>query len=236
MKLLLVLLLTLFAYVQATSTIRSVLVYATNSTYKGRLIGTNTTTNANCSSARPATCISSTTFSLLARSDLKLADIPVNQTVPVIWYTNSLIMAVNWRAMWTLAQGTSWYIQTAVVSIMGSVGANQTYWTGAGANGEIVDLLSSCGGNWTINNTANVGLTATNDVNWMNYTQLSCELSRPFLCACNSYTVPIQASLNTDMTWAVVVGVIAVVVVIALVMGMIFNVKKNAGKMKVLND
>lgn len=221
MKVFLVLALFLVNYVViATTTVRSVMLFATTSSFKGRLMGTNTTTNTNCTSVKPAWCTSSGAFSLLARSDLNLADLPVNKTVPVIWYSTNLTMAATWPGLFTLASGTTAYIWTAVTNVLGSVGQNQTYWTGAGADGRYIDAQSSCGGNWSSNLTGNVGLTGSNDFNWLNYTQTSCELSRPFLCACESFATPLSASNGIGQnTPAVIGGVIAAIVVLAMIIG-----------------
>ena len=225
MKLLLFILLGLFAYVESTSVVRSVVMYTTSASFKGRLLGTNTTTNANCTSIKPSICTSSGAFSLLARSDLNLANIPINGTVPVIWFSNNLTMASTYAALWSLAQGTSWYIQTAVSNITGVSGSNATYWTLASETGAYIDAQSSCGGNGSMNFTGNVGLAGTNNALWMNSTQLSCELSRQFLCVCESYATPITVSSNVgNDTPAVIGGVIGAIVGIALIFALAFYV------------
>jgi len=204
----------------STTTQRSVMLFPTTASFKGRLIGTNTTTNTNCTSVKPAGCMSGGAYSLLARSNLNLVDLPVNKTVPVIWYSTNITMQSVWASLFQLFGSTSWYVWTAPTGVLGSVGQNQTYWTGAGADGNYIDAQSSCGGNWSSNLTGNVGLTGTNDFNWLNNTQLSCELSRPFLCACDSFVTPLYVGNNAGSnTPAVIGGVIAAIVVLAMIIG-----------------
>jgi len=163
----------------------------------------------------------STPKSLLARSDLNLSAVSINGTVPVIWYSNNLTMASTYAGLWTLAQGTSWYIQTAVTNVLGSVGQNQTYWTGADQNGNYINAASSCGGNWTVNTTGNVGLTGTNDGGWMNYSTppICGVVARPYLCVCESFATPLSVPNNIGSDTPVVIGcVIAAIVVVGMIL------------------
>lgn len=212
------LLLLVVSQVFATSTQRSYALFGTTDQFKGRLLGTNTTTNTNCTSAKPAICMSGGAFSLLARSDLNLSALPLNNSFPVIYAVNNLTMASSFLGLFTLAESTTYYLLTAVTSILGSVGMNQTYWTFAGADGNYIDAASSCGGNGSSNLTGNVGLTGTFDYRWLNSTQISCELSRPILCICPSFATPIPVSNGYGNDTGVLIGsCIAAIIGMALV-------------------
>lgn len=220
MKVLLFVFFVLVSYVvHATTITRSVMAYYTPALL-GRTIGSQAVGDALCLSHRPnnSAIAASTPRALLCRSNFDVADMTsVNLTVPVIWYTNNITMASTYSALWTLQQGSIWYILTAVTGVLGSVGQNQTYWTGCSERGVYIDEDSSCGGNWTINSTANVGLTGTNDGRWMNSSRAGCYLTRPMLCVTDSYITPIPFAFNSDgATPAVIGGVIGAIVVMAM--------------------
>lgn len=205
----------------ATTVVRSVAMYATTNATLGTSVGSVTLSNAFCTTHKPSICTSTAAKSLLARSDLNLSAVSINGTVPVIWYSNNLTMASTYAGLWTLASGTSWYIQTAVTNVLGSVGQNQTYWTGADANGNYINAASSCGGNWTVNTTGNVGLTGTNDGRWMNYSTppICGVVARPYLCVCESFATPLSVPNNIGSDTPVVIGcVIAAIVVVGMIL------------------
>lgn len=217
----------------ATTTVRSVVLYPTTSKYAGRSIGNVSVTAAACLAQKPAsTCTPTAPVAFLGRSSgtTNLSALAVNNTVPVIWYANNYTMADRLALLFRLRPSSYWYIRVPVTSVVGSVGANQTYWTGVGADGLYISDASSCGGNWTVNLTGNVGLTNTNDKNWLNYTQTSCETPLPYLCACDSYLTPVflpdsvvDIGLIVGPTVGLFCGVVLFILIVAAYSGSFKN-------------
>jgi hypothetical protein len=187
----------------ATSTVRSVAIFAANAT-KGRLIGSAAVANSMCTALKPAICIGNA-VAMVGRSNLNVSTNTLNGTVPVITAVNNYTMCDNFADCFVLKAGP-FFIKIGL-SMLGSVGANQTYWTGVNDLGNFVEDNAACGGNWTVNTTGNVGVTYVQDGRWLNYSREACENARPYLCKCESYATPNNFVPNGPDTVGLGVGI-----------------------------
>ncbi len=154
---------------------RNVLIFVTQTTYSGNLIGISGA-NAKCQSDANATGLTGYTIKALISDASQNAKnvLPVAQQVqPVYRLDGTTQIAANWAALWNTA------------AILLSKSVTETYgefWTGSETNGNVA--TSTCN-NWTEGTavgSAMVGRYNNTDYNWIAYGPRSCEVYRKLYC------------------------------------------------------
>jgi hypothetical protein len=212
----------------ATTVVRSIAVYATTNSSQGHSINTVVTANGICLAHKPAICTSTAPVAMLGRLTVNISTNTLNDTVPVINAVNNVTICYNFADCF-VSKWKGYFLRSPFLDL-----TRTNYWTGSDALGKYVGEAESCGGNWTVNTTANIGYTNTRTSAWLNGGSAACYLSKPFLCKCESYATPITPDGDHGNymvgVWVGVGVTIGVVVLLILTYGGIWSYKNLSGK------
>jgi hypothetical protein len=171
--------------VYATTVTRSLVLYSTASRYNGFDVGSLVAANSACNTSRPTICmVGGAPQALLSRDTFNMSSMSLNGTVPVMDYISRYTLCTTYASCFVERPGGD-YLRYPL-QILGSVGFNQSFWTGSDVYGKYINEAASCGGNWTVNTTGNTGITGITNHKWITNRLLACEDELPFLCACES--------------------------------------------------